>query len=322
MMQQIGDVPLCRVTLPGTHDSGTYGMTTRSALDPYNEGARLRVVMAAERMAQQRGTSARELIALWSKAQDLSISDQLHAGIRYLDLRVSLVDSTYMLGHVLVCGTLDDALQQVLMFTLRYPSELIIVDVNHIYGMETTKSQVALINFIAGILDGRLVQGPQTLGPHNTVNEILHHDPVDKARVILLFASSAAIAASGRTDVWCSEAENDPPCESSQIISLWPDQPIATGVLEHITSQPERDLNRFYVSQGQITPSDELISDLGVGLSSHPGSLREAAELSNPEVLSMAAREWRGTAPNIIILDFFELPPRGLLDICQLLNGA
>src|ERR1700694_3722434 len=37
MMQQIGDVPLCRVTLPGTHDSGTYGMTTRSGLDPYNE---------------------------------------------------------------------------------------------------------------------------------------------------------------------------------------------------------------------------------------------------------------------------------------------
>jgi len=322
MMQQIGDVPLCRVTLPGTHDSGTYGMTMRSALDPYNEGARLRVLVAAERLAHQRGTSARPLIALWSQAQDLSITDQLQAGVRYLDLRVSLVDSTYLLGHVLVCGTLDDALQQVLMFTQQHPSELIIVDVNHLYGMETTESQVALINFIAGILDGRLVQGPPTLGPNRTVNEILHHDPDDKARVILLFASSAAIAASGRTDVWCSEAENFPPCESSQIISLWPDQPTATGVLEHITSQPERDLNRFYVSQGQITPNEELISDLGPSLSSHPDSLREAAELSNPEVLSMAAREWQGTGANIIILDFFELPPGGLLDVCRLLNGA
>jgi hypothetical protein len=322
MMQQIGDVPLCRVTLPGTHDSGTHGMTTRSALDPYNEGARLRVLVSAERLAQQRGTSARPLIALWSKAQDLSITDQLQAGIRYLDLRVSLVDSTYVLGHVLVCGTLDDALQQLLMFTQQYPSELIIVDVNHAYGMETIESQVALINFIAGTLDGRLVQGPPTVGPNNTVNEILQHDPDDKARVILLFASAAAIAASGRTDVWCSEAENFPPCESSQIISLWPDQPTATGVLEHITSQPERDLNRFYVSQGQITPSEGLIRDVGPGMSSHPGSLREAAELSNPEVLSMAAREWQGTGANIIILDFFELAPRGLLDVCQLLNGA
>jgi hypothetical protein len=321
-MPQIGDVPLCRVALPGTHDSGTYGMTMASALDPYNEGARLRVVNAAERVAQQRETSARELIFLWSKAQDLSISDQLQAGIRYLDLRVSLVGSTYVLGHVLICGTLEDALQQILMFTQRNPDELIIVDVNHLYGMGTTESQVALIDFIAGILDGRLVQGPPTLGPNNTVNEILHHDPVEKARVILMFASSAAIAASGRTDVWCSEAENDFPCESSQIISLWPDKPTATGVLEHITSQPERDLNRFYVSQGQITPSEELISDLGPDVSSHPGSLREAAERSNPEVLSMAAREWQGTGANIIILDFFELPPRGLLDICQLLNGA
>ena len=322
MMGQIGDVPLSRVALPGTHDSGTYPMTTGSALDPYNEGARLRVVESTERVAQQRGTSARPLIVNWSKAQDLSITDQLQAGIRYLDLRVSLVDSTYVLGHVLVCGTLDDALQQVLTFTQQYPSELIIVDVNHVYGMETTESQVALINFIAGILDGRLVQGPPTLAPNNTVTEILQHDPGNKARVILLFASSAAVAASGRTDVWCSEAENFPPCESSQIISLWPDQSTPAGVLEHIRSQPERDLNRFYVSQGQITPSEELISDLGPGLSSHPGSLREAAELSNPEVLAMATREWQVMGANIIILDFFEFPPRGLLDVCRVLNGA
>jgi hypothetical protein len=230
------------------------------------------------------------------------------------------VDSTYVLGHVLACGTLDDALQQVLMFTRQYPGELIILDVNHLYGlygMETIESQVALINFIAETLEGRLVQGPPTLGPSNTVNEILEHDPVQTARLILLFSSSAAIRASGRTDVWCSEAENYPPCESSQIISLWPDQDNAMGVLEHIRSQPERDPNRFYVSQGQITPSERLIS-----LSSHPGSLREAAKLYNPEVISMAAREWRDTRANIIILDFFEIPARGLLDVCRFLNGA
>src|SRR5271166_5664767 len=117
MMQQIGDVPLCWVALPGTHDSGTYGMTTQSALDPYNEGARARVVAAVDRVAQQRGIGARPLLLGWSQAQDLSISDQLQAGIRYLDLRVSLVDSTFVLGHVLVCGSLDDALHQVLAFT-------------------------------------------------------------------------------------------------------------------------------------------------------------------------------------------------------------
>ena len=165
MMRQIGDVPLCRVALPGTHDSGTYGMTTQSVLDPYNEGARARVVEAVDSVAQQRGISATPLMLGWSQAQDLSISDQLHAGIRYLDLRVSLVDSTYVLGHVLVCGTLDDALQQVLMFTRQYPSELVILDVNHFYGMETIESQVALIDFIAGILDGRLVQGSPDAWP-------------------------------------------------------------------------------------------------------------------------------------------------------------
>jgi hypothetical protein len=316
MMQQIGDLPLCRVALPGTHDSGTYGMTTRSAFDPYNEGARARVVKAVDSVAQQRGVSPRPLMLGWSRAQDLSISDQLAAGIRYLDLRVSLVDSTYVLGHVLVCGTLDDALHQVLMFTQQYPGELIILDIKHLYGMETVESQVALIDFIAEILDGHLVQGPPRLGPSNTVNEIVQHGPVDTARLILLFSSSAAIAASGRTDIWCSEAENYPPCESSQIISLWPDQDNATGVLDHIRSQPERDLNRFYVSQGQITPSEHLIS-----LSSHPGGLREAAELYNPGVISLAAREWRGSGANIIILDFFEIPAGGLLDVCRLLNG-
>ncbi|MDT5348223.1 MAG: hypothetical protein QOH91_1510 [Mycobacterium sp.] len=317
MMPQIGNVALCRVALPGTHDSGTYGMTTQSALDPYNEGARARVVEAVDRLAQQREISARPLLVGWSQAQDLSVGDQLRAGIRYVDLRVSLMDSTYVLGHVLVCGTLQDALQQVLLFTQQYPSELIILDVNHLYGMETIESQVALIDFIAAILAGRLVQGPPALGPSNTVNEILRHDPDGTARVILLFSSAAAIKASGRSDIWCSEAENYPPCESSQIISLWPDQDNATGVLDHIRSQPQRDPDRFYVSQGQITPSDQLISR-----SSHPGSLREAAKLYNPEVISMAAGEWRATGANIIILDFFEMPSGGLLDFCRHLNGA
>ena len=95
----------------------------------------LGVVESANRVAQQRGISSRPLILSWSKAQDLSISDQLNAGIRYLDLRVSLVDSTYVLGHVLVCGTLDDALQQVLTFTQRHPSELHTSTLNHVYGM-------------------------------------------------------------------------------------------------------------------------------------------------------------------------------------------
>ena len=66
MMQQIGDVPLCRVALPGTHDSGTYGMTTQSALDPYNEGARARVVNAVDGVAEQRKISARPLMLGWS----------------------------------------------------------------------------------------------------------------------------------------------------------------------------------------------------------------------------------------------------------------
>jgi hypothetical protein len=316
-MQHIGDVPLSRVALPGTHDSGTYAMATESALDPYNEGARARVVAAVDQVAQQREVSARPLLLGWSRAQDLSIGDQLRAGIRYLDLRVSLVESTYVLGHVLICGTLEDALRQVLAFTQQYPGELVILDVNHFYGMQTIESQVALIDFIAAILEGRLVPGPPTLGPGNTVNEILQHDPAGTARLILLFSSATAIAASGRTDVWCSEAENYPPCESSQIISIWPDQDNVPGVLDRIRSQPERDLNRFYVSQGQITPSERLI-----GGASPPGSLREAAKLYNPEVISMARREWQRTGANIVILDFFEIPAGGLLDVCRLLNGA
>jgi hypothetical protein len=316
-MKQIGDKPLSRVALPGTHDSGTYGMATQSALDPYNEGARARVVEAVNGVARQRGISVRPLLLGWSQAQDLSVFDQLRAGVRYVDLRVSLVDSTYLLGHVLVSGTLEDALLGVLTFTRQHPGELIILDVNHVYGMETVESQVALLNFIAGVLAGRLVAGPPALGPSATVSEILGHDPDGTARVILLFASSAAIAASGRSDVWCSEAENYPPCESSQIISVWPDQDNATGVLDHIRSQPQRDPDRFYVSQGQITPSEQLISR-----SSSPGSLREAAQLYNPGVISMAAREWRAAGANIIILDFFEFPAGGLLDVCRLLNGA
>ncbi|RHY30793.1 hypothetical protein DYB32_004028 [Aphanomyces invadans] len=64
----------------------------------------------------------------------MSITQQLHAGIRYLDLRVqALPNGDIRLCHSLCSITLHDCLTQIRAYLDAYPNELILLDVNHIY---------------------------------------------------------------------------------------------------------------------------------------------------------------------------------------------
>ncbi|KAK9804861.1 hypothetical protein WJX72_008937 [[Myrmecia] bisecta] len=102
-MKDQGSQTLKALHLPGTHDSSTYGFAS--------------------------GVQYPTLALQWAKAQDCNITQQLTAGIRFLDLRVSWnsIESHVVLSHSFQASPLDAVLQQIADFVGAYPSEVVVV---------------------------------------------------------------------------------------------------------------------------------------------------------------------------------------------------
>uniref|UniRef100_A0A6C0JAU1 Phosphatidylinositol-specific phospholipase C X domain-containing protein n=1 Tax=viral metagenome TaxID=1070528 RepID=A0A6C0JAU1_9ZZZZ len=65
----------------------------------------------------------------WSITQDISILDQMHLGIRYLDVRLKLIDNNLKVFHSVVdqCIDMDEVLKIVKSFLFKNPSEFILL---------------------------------------------------------------------------------------------------------------------------------------------------------------------------------------------------
>ena len=80
------------------------------------------------------------VVRRWGKTQNLSIADQLNAGIRYFDFRVAVHPRTkeFRFVHGLYGGLVSNALTDILNFLTNTYKEVLILDFNHFYNM--TKS--------------------------------------------------------------------------------------------------------------------------------------------------------------------------------------
>ncbi len=136
------DTPLGKLVIPGTHDSGSYGI---------NVNAPCPLVPAAGTNVGIDAISATNPCAAAGmyRAQDQNLTAQLQAGIRYLDLRVSIPRSDsstttspapsadpaqipFVLEHEFVSTPLKGALDEILTFAESHPKEQVILDFQHI----------------------------------------------------------------------------------------------------------------------------------------------------------------------------------------------
>ncbi|KAL6079631.1 PI-PLC X domain-containing protein 1 [Balamuthia mandrillaris] len=91
MAPWIGHKTLKEVALPGTHDSATYCLTSRSSFAPDASSF-------VQRMPKR-------FVRDWAVTQSLSLYQQLQAGIRYLDLRIGRSSDRFPNFHSLVAST-------------------------------------------------------------------------------------------------------------------------------------------------------------------------------------------------------------------------
>jgi len=139
-------VPLINLAIPGSHDSGSYGISGRSRIAP-----------DAENIIRKLFPFVPCVIRRWSKTQQYSIEDQLNNGIRYLDLRVASNasnDKLYFV-HALFCEEITEPFEDLLGFLQKHPKEVVILDFQHFYDF-SSQHHIQLISFIMKLFDGKI----------------------------------------------------------------------------------------------------------------------------------------------------------------------
>lgn len=127
-------VPLNHSIIPGTHDSGTVGVTTDSVATVDSTFSDFLVKIGKPVMVN------------WAKTQDMSFYDSLQHGIRYFDLRLCGEDQDHnkiepVLCHSLSGTKVSNLVSEVDQFLREkdHGKEIIILDFNHIYGIDANQ---------------------------------------------------------------------------------------------------------------------------------------------------------------------------------------
>ncbi|XP_013140958.1 PREDICTED: PI-PLC X domain-containing protein 3 isoform X3 [Papilio polytes] len=130
--EQLKNVPIIYLAIPGSHDSMTYGITESSGIAP-----------DAEPIVKKLYPLFRGTILRWTITQAVDTSQQLLIGIRYFDLRIATKtgNDKFYFTHGVYADEITTALQQVKNFVDTHPGEVVILDCQHFYGFTANDHQ-------------------------------------------------------------------------------------------------------------------------------------------------------------------------------------
>lgn len=121
--------PLINLCIPGSHDSFSYSLDRHGCIaNDFSEAGFLKLF----------GPCFKSIIYRWSVTQDLKIEDQLSAGVRYVDVRLSQPDDPKQpvcTVHGLYGVPLLEFLLEIKTFVDLHRREVLLLDLNHFYNI-------------------------------------------------------------------------------------------------------------------------------------------------------------------------------------------
>ncbi|WKY03587.1 hypothetical protein Q1695_004942 [Nippostrongylus brasiliensis] len=282
-------LPLCQLKIPGSHDSGSTDDLDKS----------LPVANDQSSLIRNLGISSwvKSGIKRWAVTQRHGIGDQLRAGVRYLDLRISYPppkvrtsNTDFRVVHALYGISVQKLLAEVIDFLKENPKEVVILDINHLYGFDT-QSLTDLRRKIVSML-GKHRMCPFTPIIQNVTLDFMWEN---RYRVIVI-------------DCEAAETEGNPIWAWSSIESPWPQTSNRKVLLkkldENIEARSKDEASKsstFFVSQGVLTPEPQDV------LRRWFSSLRKSySTRANKAVLGWLndLSEENKEKVNIVLLDF------------------
>ncbi|XP_077002786.1 PI-PLC X domain-containing protein 1 [Tamandua tetradactyla] len=130
---RLWDVPLHHLSIPGSHDTMTYCLNRKSPVS-CGEPRLLQL------MSKLVPCLIRPMVLKWSATQVLTVTEQLDAGVRYLDLRVAHMlegsEQNLHFVHMLYTTALvEDTLTEISEWLEKHPREVVILACRNFEGM-------------------------------------------------------------------------------------------------------------------------------------------------------------------------------------------
>jgi hypothetical protein len=288
--EHIVDKPLVRVGIPGTHDSGTHQFDEEMGAAPDSDlTSTIQDKLGDGLLGTVTDIILGNIFSRLCQCQDKSIQEQLEAGIRYLDLRVAYHEESgkYYTCHGVYCVNVKDLINDLNEFLTANPKEIVILDFNHLFSMEEHHAEMVddmLATLGDKVADSRKIKRNATVGEYWEKGY----------QVIILYCDENSLKDYPGV-LW----------SQGNIRSPWPNKVETRELHEELKVKvKERDMERFFVLQGILTPDVELIKN--EILDTGGMSIKSMATRCSPKVVGWIDDDWKEQPLNIVIVDFFQ----------------
>ena len=301
-----------QLCMPGTHDSGTYAITSDSSVAPDCADA-IGFLVNNGRVATG------SLVSNWAKTQNLSLYEQLACGARYVDWRLAMdANGKFRACHSLFGALLSDMVDQLDKFILATDgSEVVVVDVQRLFQMRDDDDYMALhATLMAGMAYTSRALQPGTDTVDTPLSElekrgrcvmwVIPGQYVDK---MVLLADKTKM----KSPWYAREQMLVSNWLDAQTLKEWKDR--ADGGDEEVQKRKDADeAKKLYVMQAVLTPGTKEI--LASVLTS--STLMTGVNRVNAVAKSVFAKHRTGLG-GICMVDFIEYG--GLVDAVVACNG-
>nr|XP_036869315.1 PI-PLC X domain-containing protein 1 isoform X3 [Manis javanica]XP_036869316.1 PI-PLC X domain-containing protein 1 isoform X3 [Manis javanica] len=130
---QLWDVPVHHLSIPGSHDTMTYCLNKKSSIS-HDQSWLLQLLDKVLPFI------TRPVVMKWSVTQTLNVTEQLDAGVRYLDLRIAHMlegseKNLHFVHLVYTTALVEDTLTEVSDWLEQHPREVVILACRNFEGM-------------------------------------------------------------------------------------------------------------------------------------------------------------------------------------------
>ena len=275
--------PLKDLVIPGSHDSAAFFLDQNMEIGP-DESSMIQTLGSIF------GKIAKSVVHSWSVTQSMTIYEQLLSGVRYLDLRVAYRegDKEIRILHGLYGWTIEQVLEEVNRYVTNYPKEIVILDFNHFYNMDSATHET-LADMLLGSFS-EIFRAPGEDGPNVTLQEMWGSEK----KVIIIYHDYGVVDA--YPFFW-------PP---HLICSPWPNTADRKLLMEFLNKQSAASSfsdDAFQVTQALLTPQTSTV------LQNMTSTLKDVCAMKCNSHVTGWLKALCGTKChkfNIIIADFVE----------------
>lgn len=250
-LPMLSGLPLTQIPIPGTHDSGSYSITTASdwCMNCADSEPGFDVFITLPDFIQN--LLIKPIATAWARTTDESIYDQFANGIRYVDLRLTNEpDGQIYIEHGLRGAEIDVILDDIAAFANSHPKELLVVIAGGFSGIPlkgfTPETNVEFVARMEEAFGSRMA--PRSLGTSATLADLW---AIDK-NIIVLYPDSDMIAAN--PNLWPDDTIWRPWTGSNSV------GPLYEGNVRNLAARPESAIWGLF---GEPTPdSSNIIAGL------------------------------------------------------------